>query len=197
MKNFWDKRYANSSFAYGIQPNAFIKQELDKLPTSTVLFPADGEGRNTVYALQHNWVAKAFDYSTSAKLKAEKLAKSQGLQIDFQLTDVLEFDSDIKFDVIGLSYAHFPKEIRKQANQHLLTFLKPNGTVIFEAFSKNQLGKTSGGPKNAAMLFSIEEVKEEFLGLQFDVLEETTIELNEGEFHQGDATVIRFVATKK
>jgi SAM-dependent methyltransferase len=193
MKDFWDKRYAENSFAYGVKPNVFFKQELDKLTVGSILLAAEGEGRNAVYALQQGWVVKAFDYSPSAKLKAEKLAQNQGLQIDFEVSDVLEFDSDKKFDVIGFSYAHFPEEIRKQANQQLLTFLRPNGTVIFEAFSKNQLGKPSGGPKNAAMLFSIDEIKEEFEGLRFKTLEETSIQLDEGEFHQGEASVVRFV----
>ncbi|CAN0601206.1 unnamed protein product, partial [Ectocarpus sp. 12 AP-2014] len=74
---------------------------------------------------------------------------------------------------------------------------KTDGTVIFEAFSKNQLGKPSGRPKNTALLFSIEEVKEEFEGLRFTTLEETTTQLDEGEYHQGEAAVVRFVGTMK
>lgn len=101
MKDFWDKRYAENSFAYGMQPNAFIRQELDKLPPNTVLFPADGEGRNAIYALQQGWIVKTFDYSPSAIRKADKLGKSRGFQIDFEVADVLEFDSYNKlFDVI-------------------------------------------------------------------------------------------------
>ncbi|MET6990986.1 hypothetical protein [Sediminicola arcticus] len=45
MKDFWNKRFAEDSFAYGVIPNAFFKQEIDKLPLSSILLPAEGEGR--------------------------------------------------------------------------------------------------------------------------------------------------------
>lgn len=196
MKNFWDKRYGSESYAYGLLPNAFFKSELDKLTGGAVLFAAEGEGRNAVYALQQGWHVEAFDYSVSAKNKAEKYAQSLGFDINFKVADVLEFHTETKFDVLVLCYAHFPLEIRERAHRHLLTFLKPNGTVIFEAFSKAQLGRSSGGPKSEEMLFSMSEVRSEFTGLRFDFLEETEIHLEEGEFHQGEASVIRFVGTK-
>lgn len=196
MKNFWDKRYEAESYAYGLLPNAFFKSELDKLSGGSVLFAAEGEGRNAVYALQQGWHVEAFDYSIAAKNKAEKYAQSLGLDINFKVADVLEFDTETRFDVLVLCYAHFPVEIREKAHKHLLTFLKPNGTVIFEAFSKAQLGRASGGPKSEEMLFSVSEVRNEFKGLQFDFIEETEIHLEEGEFHKGEASVIRFVGTK-
>jgi hypothetical protein len=87
--------------------------------------------------------------------------------------------------VLGLCYAYFPLDIRAKAHLHLLQFLKPNGIVIFEAFSKSQLGKPSGGPKKEEMLFSLSEIQAEFNDLKFDFLEEMTLYLKEGEYHQG------------
>jgi SAM-dependent methyltransferase len=165
MKDFWNERYAEDFYAYGLFPNVFLKQKLDKLTSGSILLPAEGEGRNAVYALRKGWEVMAFDFSYSAKKKAVRLAKSQRLEVTYDVVSVLEFDTDKKFDVLGLCYAHFPAEIRSRANHHLLKFLKPNGIVIFEGFSKAQLGKPSGGPKNEKMLFSIEEIKVEFLGL--------------------------------
>ena len=31
MKEMWDKRYGNTEYAYGEEPNAFFKKTLDKL----------------------------------------------------------------------------------------------------------------------------------------------------------------------
>ncbi|MEO9894036.1 class I SAM-dependent methyltransferase [Aurantibacter sp.] len=196
MKDFWNERYEGDFYAYGMLPNEFVKKELDILSKGSVLFAAEGEGRNAVYAAKTGWSVEAFDYSKAAKNKAVKLAASLGLQFEYKVLDVLDFQSNESFDVIVLCYAHFPISIREKAIQHLLNFLKPNGVVIFEAFSKNQLGKTSGGPKNKEMLFSISEVLNEFKGLNFTQLEETNIELKEGSFHQGIASVIRFVGRK-
>jgi hypothetical protein len=41
-----DDRYGKIEFAYGEQPNNFLKEQLIKIPAGTILFPAEGEGRN-------------------------------------------------------------------------------------------------------------------------------------------------------
>lgn len=201
MKNypadFWNERYAQKEFAYGTQPNVFFKEQLDQLEAGNILLPAEGEGRNAVYAAAQGWDVVAFDISKSGEKKARQLSAAQQVAINYQVTGVLEFTSQQQFDVIALSYAHFPANIRKQAHQHLLQFLKPNGVVIFEAFAKAQLGKPSGGPKNIEMLFSIEEIKDEFPQLDFKLLSEEHINLSQGTYHQGKADLIRFVGIKK
>lgn len=193
---FWNNIYASKEYRYGKQPNVFLKEQLDKLKPSSLLLPAEGEGRNAVYAAKLGWNVTAFDISKEAKEKATRLAKESKVSILYTVEGVLDVDTKKQFDIIGLSYTHFPAEIRKEANQRLLQFLKPGGMVIFEAFSKAQLGKPSGGPKNEAMLFSINEVKAEYAGLEFQYLKEETIELSEGKYHKGTASVIRMLGTK-
>lgn len=195
--DFWNDRYAQKEFAYGTQPNVFFKEQLDQLEAGNILLPAEGEGRNAVYAATQGWGVVAFDISKSGQEKAMQLSAMQQVSINYQVTGVLEFTSQQQFDVIALSYAHFPANIRKQAHQHLLQFLKPSGVVIFEAFAKAQLGKPSGGPKNVEMLFSIEEIKDEFPQLHFTLLSEEHINLSQGSYHQGKSDVIRFVGIKK
>jgi len=196
MKDFWDQRYAEEDFAYGQLPNTFFKEKLDILHTGSVLLPAEGEGRNAVYALKKGWDVQAFDYSPTAKKKATNFASDKQLTLAYEVTDVLSYSTDKRYDVLALCYAHFPADIRKEAHQHLLQFLKPNGTVIFEAFAKSQLGNPSGGPKKIDMLFSIDEVKNEFEGIVFNHLIETNVVLNEGKYHKGDASIIRFTGKK-
>ncbi|EJL75480.1 hypothetical protein PMI13_00489 [Chryseobacterium populi] len=47
----WDERYSNKGFAYGTEPNNYLKNQLKKLNPGTILFPAEGEGRNAVLLL--------------------------------------------------------------------------------------------------------------------------------------------------
>ncbi|QDO94601.1 class I SAM-dependent methyltransferase [Formosa sediminum] len=194
--DFWNDRYGQDTFAYGTNPNAFFKTQLDCLKPGTLLLPAEGEGRNAVYATLQGWKVSAFDISEQAKRKAELLAERHKVSIEYEVTGILEYNNTNLFDVIGLCYTHFPISIRKQAHLHLINLLKPGGTMIFECFAKRQLNYNSGGPKDNAMLFSLEEVKSEFPNLEFSILKETKITLSEGEFHQGEAKVIRFVGTK-
>ena len=193
MKDFWNERYGQQEFIYGTQPNEFFKQRLDRLHPGSILLPAEGEGRNAIYAASQGWEVTAFDSSKKGKEKAIKLAMERNVSIYYELTDVLAFRSNTQYDAIGLSYAHFPADIRTQAHNHLMQFLKPGGIVIFEAFAKAQLGKPSGGPKNEQMLFSIEEIKNELPLIKFHLLEERGIKLAEGNGHSGPACVIRFL----
>lgn len=194
--DFWNEMYGDEEFRYGTEPNAFFKAQLDKLAPGSILLPAEGEGRNATYAAMQGWEVTAFDISEKGRDKAIQLAKQRDVPIDYEVVGVLDFDSAKQFDAIGLSYAHFPADLREEAHSHLMKFLKPDGVVIFEAFAKAQLGKSSGGPQNIDMLFSTDEVASEFKGLDFKLFKEESIELSEGKYHKGEAQVIRFVGKK-
>ncbi len=198
MKDFWNERYSEKKYAYGIEPNQFFKEQLKKMLRGKILLPAEGEGRNAVYAAQHGFQVFAFDISQEGKNKAELLALEKKQTIDYQLAGVEELKySENFFDTLVLIFAHFPADVRKQYNQKLLSYLKPNGTIIFEAFGKEQIHLNSGGPKQPDMLFSKEEIIDEFPNIDFTLLETLEINLEEGDFHQGRANVIRFLGTKK
>jgi ubiquinone/menaquinone biosynthesis C-methylase UbiE len=199
MNDFWNERYVQKDYAYGIQPNDFLVESISKLPENgKILFPAEGEGRNAVFAAKNRFEVYAFDTSSEGKKKAAKLAKEYDVNMDYQVGVLEELNfEEVSFDGVACIYAHFPKAIRKVMHQQILKLLKPNGIVIFEAFSKEQIQYSSGGPKDIAMLFSEDEVKEEFQGITFDFLKTEIIELNEGAFHQGKGSVVRFIGTKE
>ncbi|MEP7232290.1 MAG: class I SAM-dependent methyltransferase [Ginsengibacter sp.] len=201
--NRWNDRYSKDEFAYGEQPNNYLKGQLEKLPVGSILFPAEGEGRNAVFAAKLGWVVSAFDISTEGKKKALLLAKNNKVMIDYQVGELqeLNYKAD-QFDAIALIYAHFPADIKSIYHDTLDKYLRKEGTVIFEAFSKKHIGFISknekvGGPKDIAMLFSIDEIKSDFADYEVIELEEKEIELSEGLFHNGRGSVIRFVGRKK
>ena len=199
MNDFWNERYAEKEFAYGIHPNQFLADSILKLPKhGKILFPAEGEGRNAVFAAKNGFEVAAFDLSIEGKKKADELAKDNNVQIDYRVgvLENLNFEPN-SFDGVVFIYAHFPNAIRKALHQQILRLVKPNGIIIFEAFSKEQLDYPSGGPKDVAMLFSEEEVKEEFENVDFDFIKTEIIELNEGAFHQGKGSVVRFIGKKR
>lgn len=73
--NKWNDRYSKNGFAFGEAPNDYLKEQLEKLDTGTILFPAEGEGRNAVFAAKLGWTVSAFDISVEGKNKAILLAK--------------------------------------------------------------------------------------------------------------------------
>lgn len=199
----WDDRYKSKEFAYGEEPNNFLKEQLEKLNPSTILFPAEGEGRNAIFAAKLGWTVSAFDISEEGKNKAIKLAEVNNVSIDYQVgeLEILDFEEQ-QFDAIALIYAHFPAAIKSEIHTQLDKLLRKNGIIIFEAFSKKHLeyvtkNEKVGGPKDIESLFSIEEIKADFPNYEIIELEEKEIELNEGLFHNGTGSVIRFVGRKK
>lgn len=196
MKEFWNERYGQKMYSYGKAPNVFFAQQLGQLPKGKILLPAEGEGRNAVYAAIKGWEVKAFDYSEEGRKKAMMLAENYDVDIDYELTPALEFNSNGTYDVVAMIFAHFAGEEREQLCRKLESLLAPGGYLIMEVFSKNQLGRESGGPKDPELLYSKDEVREMFPNLDFIILEEAKVLLDEGVHHQGDAAVIRAFAQK-
>jgi len=199
----WNERYSSNEFAYGEEPNNYLKEQLEKLDAGTILFPAEGEGRNAVFAAKLGWTVSAFDISTQGKNKAFQLAEANHVTIDYQVGELQALNYNIgQFDAIALIYAHFPADIKSLYHKTLNKYLRKNGLIIFEAFSKkhidyNTKNEKVGGPKDIAMLFSIDELKSDFVNYKIIELAEKEIELNEGLFHNGKGSVIRFVGRKK
>ena len=104
MKEFWDERYKSIEFIYGVKPNEFLKNYIDKTSSGKLLLPGDGEGRNAVYTAKLGWDVTAFDYSTSAKEKALLLAKENEVKIKYLTTDASSFRSEEKFDLISIIF---------------------------------------------------------------------------------------------
>jgi cyclopropane fatty-acyl-phospholipid synthase-like methyltransferase len=198
----WNERYSKDEFAYGEQPNEFLKEQLEMLKVGTILFPAEGEGRNAVFAAKLGWTVSAFDISVEGKNKAMRLAESNKVKIDYQVGELQTLDYKKEFDAIALTYAHFPADIKSSYHKTLAKYLRKNGIIIFEAFSKRHIeyigrNEKVGGPKDIASLFSIDEIKSDFNNFEIIELVEQEIDLNEGLFHNGKGSVIRFVGRKK
>lgn len=202
MKTDWNKRYSVKEYIYGKQPNHFFRTIMDTLSPGEILLPAEGEGRNSICAALRNWDVTAFDCSSVARQKALRLARENGVEIDYYVCDYSDFIChEGTFDVIAFIYAHLPEEQKHACYQHLLPCLKIGGKVIFEAFSKNQQkyqlnNPQAGGPRDPGMLFSIEEVEEFFTGFHILKLEEKDICLSEGYGHIGTSSVIQCLAEK-
>jgi len=202
-KNKWDSRYAEEQFAFGTEPNSFFKEQIDGLDQGELLLPAEGEGRNAVYAAVKGWSVSAFDISVEGKKKAMQLAAANRVTIGYQVGALEEVAyEEEQFDAMALIYAHFPAELKSQYHKKLSSYLRKGGVIIFEAFSKKHLEyklseRAEGGPGNLDSLFSEEELLADFADYEVILLEEKEIELNAGNYHSGLGSVMRFVGRKR
>lgn len=202
MKQIWDERYKDNEFAYGKDPNLFFKEWLPEFDPGTILMPADGEGRNGVFAARLGWHVTSFDLSIEGRAKALQLAEESGVTLKYIVGDLeeLEFERET-FDAIGLIYAHFSANRKSEFHRKLNESLKVGGIIILEAFSKNhlelvRLNPRVGGPKEIEMLYAKVEILADFANYEILMLKEEEILLEEGKYHIGKGSVIRFVGRK-
>jgi hypothetical protein len=203
MQEFWNARYRQEAFAYGEAPNIYFKTQLLQFEPGNILLPAEGEGRNAVFAARSGWKVSAFDISIEGRNKAMRLAETLGVALDYQVGDLTQVHfTEQQFDAVALIYAHFPAHLKSAYHRHFINYLKNDGIVIFEAFSKkhleyNTINEKVGGPKDAGLLYSTDEIMGDFHNFEILELTETEIELNEGLYHVGLGSVIRFTGRKK
>lgn len=201
MQSFWNERYGAPEYAYGKAPNVFLASQLPEFPTGRILFPAEGEGRNAVFAARLGWEVHAFDYSEAAQTKALQLAEEYAVGLQYIVADVRELNYDpASFDAIAIIFAHFPSSIRTHCHQLWDRLLKPGGVLLLEVFSKDHLrynadGK-AGGPREADLLYDVAELEAAFG--HYDILEARQVEteLSEGLYHNGLSSVVQLVARK-
>ena len=193
---FWDRRFAESDYVYGTEPNAFFRSVIDRMEPGKLLLPAEGEGRNAVYAATRGWQVDAVDFSESGRDKALRLAADRQTSISYELADATTYTSLKRYDLIGLFYFHLAPDRRRAAYRNYLPLLETGGQLIAEFFHPDQLGNSSGGPKKLDWLITPEELAETFHDLDIQLLERREVELDEGSYHQGQAVLTRFIGTK-
>lgn len=219
MKSNWDERYASEDYIYGTEPNAFFREHLALLPPGRILLPADGEGRNAVYAASRGWDVHAFDQSGEGRMKALALAAARGVSIHYDIADLADAEafhladsantgidsitgvvdaavSRGAFDAVGLFFVHMPEPLRHAVHARCVAALRQGGSILLEAFTPDQLRNGSGGPKDTALLYTAELLRDDFAALDITLLEEVTIPLDEGALHRGEACVVRLAGRK-
>lgn len=198
MKDFWNERYAEDGLAYGEQANEFLITQVSLLPPkANVLVIGDGEGRNGVWLAGQGFQVTSVDYSHVAIDKINAFAKERQVSVKAVFADLTTWDwPEETFDVVVSIYVHFPPDHRAQMHSNMIKALKPGGKIIMEAFHKEQLEYSSGGPPVEEMLFSEAMLKEDFNEAKILELYETITYLEEGKYHVGDGAVVRLIAEK-
>lgn len=199
QNNPWNERYSIEEYYYGEEPNEFLKENILKLKPGKILFPGEGEGRNAVFAARLGFDVTAFDSSSEAMKKALKLAEKHSVNINYKLLDYQSFIvSQIEaFQFAALIFTHCMPEIRTKLHKKIANLLLPGGMLILEAFNKKQLRNSSGGPNDINLLFSKEDLINDFASLNIVYCEEIQSKLSEGPHHEGTADVVRFLGIKQ
>jgi hypothetical protein len=198
--NFWDQNFSAPGYKYGTQPNVFLVEQASRLqPGSRVLVPGDGEGRNGVWLAGQGCHVTSVDMSSVGLAKAERLAQEQGVVLTTEQVDLADWAPEpASFDAVVLIYVHLPPGIRARALKGLAAGVREGGWFILEAFHPSQLNHTSGGPKDPAMLYTLEMLRSDLGADWAEALAwEGEVTLDEGPGHHGVGHVTRYVVQRR
>ena len=195
-KDFWNVRYADNEVVYGREPNLFFKSFIDNRKPGTLLLPAEGEGRNAVYAASKGWEVDAFDFSEEAYRKAMNWSAEKNVTINYQVKEIERFTATKKYDAVGLIYVHLPQNTRQSFHKQVHNSIRSGGFLVLEAFAKEQLEYGSGGPKNVSLLYDAPTICQDFPFLHTMFCGQKEIDLDEGNFHKGKAAVLQLIGQK-
>ena len=193
----WDERYALEGFAFGTEPNDFLRQEAHRIPPGRVLCLGEGEGRNSVFLAEQGYEVVGVDRSQVGMDKAQDLAQERGVFIETVVTSIEDFDlNEGEWQGIISIFFHLTPELRKKVNESVTKGLAPGGILILEAYTPKQLGFGTGGPPDLERLISLDTVQKEFDGLEFLVSHEVERDVQEGRLHRGRGSVVQVVGVR-
>ena len=151
----WDERYAAAEQVWSTTPNAFVASAVADLPPGDALDLACGEGRNAIWLAGRGWRVVASDFSAVAVDRARRLAGD--LEIDWRVADARVADLP-EVDLVVVAYLHLPADERTAVVRRAWSALRPGGTFFLVAHDATNLTEGTGGPQDASVLYTAEDV---------------------------------------
>jgi len=193
----WDERYSEPGFAYGTEPNDFLRERAAQLEPGRTLSLAEGEGRNAVFLAGLGHEVTAVDASAVGLDKARQLAAERGLDIDTRVADLAAFGIEPgAWDNIVSIFCHLPPEVRRRLHRAVVAGLRPGGMLLLEAYTPAQIALGTGGPPVPELTMTLDALREELEGLTFLHAAELEREVVEGRYHTGRAAVVQVLARR-
>lgn len=193
----WDERYSTEEFAYGREPNDFLKERVELLPVGRTLCLAEGEGRNAVFLARRGHSVTAVDQSRVGLEKAERLAQERDVRIETVHADLARFEIvPESWDAIVSVFVHLPPPLRRDVHRDAVSGLRPGGVFLLEAYTPEQLRYSTGGPPVEELMMTLETLEAELEGLEWLHAQELVRDVHEGEFHHGRGAVVQLIGRK-
>jgi len=195
----WQQRFAQPGYLFGTAPNAFLKSKAALLRKGQrALAVADGEGRNGVFLAEQGLDVLSVDYAPLAQAKAQQLAAARGVTLRTEQADMTAWPWQSEaFDVVAAIFIQFatPAE-RAGIFAGIKRTLKPGGLLLMQGYRPKQLEYKTGGPSNAAHLYTREMLEEAFADFATLEIVEHDSAIEEGAGHAGMSALIDLVGRK-
>jgi SAM-dependent methyltransferase len=163
----WDARYAASAeLEWGAQPNRWVAAELADSPPGRACDLGAGEGRNALWLASRGWQVTAVDFSGAALDKGRPLAEARSLPVAWVLADFRLFVPERgAYDAVILAYLHLYDAERRSVVRAAAAGLAPGGMLLVVGHDTTNLTDGVGGPREAAVLFTPDDVAADLAGV--------------------------------
>jgi SAM-dependent methyltransferase len=193
----WDARYAEPGWAFGTEPNDFLREMAPRVPRGRVLCLAEGEGRNAVYMAVLGYEVTAVDLSPVGVGKMLALAEARAVRVRAEVADLADYAIEPgHWQGIVSIFAHVPAEVRRPLHRAVVAGLAPGGVLVLEAYPPEQADRGTGGPSEASRFMTLAGLRQELEGLEFELERELDRDVIEGRYHTGRARVVQVVARR-
>jgi len=164
----WDERYATTELMWSVEPNLFVARECADLPPGRAVDLAAGEGRNAIWLARRGWEVTAVDFSAVAIDKGRRLAGDR--EVEWVVADATTWQGEAVHDLAVIAYLQLPAEERRAAVRAAYAALAPGGTFLLVAHDTTNLTEGTGGPQDASVLMTAEDVLADLAGHRLDVI---------------------------
>lgn len=195
----WDERFDRPDYLFGTEPAAFLCTQAHLLePGARALAVADGEGRNSVFLAERGLAVTAMDASPVGVEKARRLAAARGVEVDFRVADIANWDwSAESYDIVAAIFIQFAgPDLRTRIFAGLRKAVRPGGLLMLHGYRPEQLAYGTGGPPHAENMYTETMLREAFGDWQILRLAAHDTEIVEGEGHAGMSALIDLVARR-
>ncbi len=150
----WNLRYGAKDLLWSAEPNRFLVQEIDGLQPGRALDLGCGEGRNAIWLAERGWSVVGVDFSDVALDKARRLAAQRGVEVDWGLEDLLEFEPPERaFRLVAILYLHLPPPQFETVLTRAVDAVASGGTLLLIGHDARNLTDGYGGPQDPNLLW--------------------------------------------
>ena len=165
----WNHRWAGERAHASTAPSRFLAAEVADLRPGTALDLACGAGRNAVWLAEHGWRVTAVDFSGVALGMARSLAAQRRVEVDWIEADVVTWALPARaYDLVCVLYLQLPALERGTALARAAAALRAGGTLLIVGHDLLNLTEGWGGPTQADVLFTPDDVVAEIGDLRVE-----------------------------
>lgn len=184
----WDERYAASHQVWSANPNAEVEAIVGGWKPDRAgqdrrggraLDLGAGEGRHAVWLASLGWRVTAVDFSAVGLGKGEAEASRRGQRVDWVVADVRSWQppEGQLFDLVLVAYLHLPEDVLSRASR----WLAPGGALVIVGHALRNLTEGVGGPSDASLLHTVEDLRAASAGLEVERCEEVVRPTEDGD----------------